>query len=151
MKRRAAKIAIIVSAVVAVAGLPASAAAQFTTFVAPPRKAAVDSAKQAIVAEQTRTDSVTRMTITDMKAWVDSAAGVSANAQVATADTSAMAPQQPVTANQPPRGVTSFSEGAVAPATASPLPAFLAGGTLLLVLGLGLLYARPKAATRRSS
>ena len=55
--------------------MPAALSAQFTTFVAPPRKATVDSAKATVAVAKARADSVARMTLSDMKAWVDSAAG----------------------------------------------------------------------------
>src|SRR5690349_15352712 len=55
---------------------PATAAAQFTTFIIPPNPAK-DSIKAAVVAEQKAvSDSVTRAQIANMKTWVDSAAGV---------------------------------------------------------------------------
>ena len=57
------------------AGLPTMTWAQFTTFI-PPSSKVVDSVKTAVVAqEKARTDSVMRIKLTDMKAWVDSAAG----------------------------------------------------------------------------
>ena len=145
MKHRAASTFI---ALVLIALVPAVGAAQFTTFVARPNKA-VDSAKAAGVAEQTtRADSVARMSLTDMKAWVDSAAGLSSNVQVAVADTTSATPQAPAPATRPASQpeVTSFSNGAIAPATASPLPAYVTSGLLLLVIGGVLLRLRPKKA-----
>ena len=57
------------------AGLPTMTWAQFTTFI-PPRTKSADSVKAVVVAQQqARTDSVMRIKLTDMKAWVDSAAG----------------------------------------------------------------------------
>lgn len=137
--------------------LPAAASAQFTTFVAPPRQAKVDSAPAAIVAAQmARTDSATRMTLSDMKAWVDSAAGVTPTGSVTvTADTTA-SPVQPTVPSVPektPSATTTFSDGAVAPDTASPLPALALGGVMLLLLGGVMLRLRPMRAhsTRKRS
>ena len=92
---------------------PAVLSAQFTTFVAPPRQAAVDSAKTTVAVTKARADSVARMSLTDMKAWVDSAAGVPGT-KVATANDTAMAsvataaPDQRV---EPGRTTTTFSNG----------------------------------------
>jgi hypothetical protein len=132
-------------ALVALALAPGAASGQFTTFVSPPRKAAEDSAKASIVAAQSVRDSAARMTLSDMKAWVDSAAGVSSNTQVVAEDSAGVAARQPtapgVRPSQP--GATTFSDGALAPNTASPLPAILMGGLLLLVVG-GTLLLRPR-------
>ena len=126
---------------------PAALSAQFTTFVAPPRKAAVDSAPTTVAAKA-RADSVARMSLTDMKTWVDSAAGTST--QVATAsDTTMAAANATSTAPQVPNGnartTTSFSNGAIAPNTASPLPAYLAAGLASFSVGLFLLRRRRRA------
>jgi len=118
---------------------PAPLIAQITTFVPPPRKAAVDSTKAVVAAAATaRADTAARMRLGDMKAWVDSAAGVSTTTQVAAADTSMMPPQQPSPTAAPNRpSTTGFANGAIAPNTASPLPFFLAGGFVLILAGLG--------------
>ena len=61
-----------------IAAAPAAAAAQFTTFIAPPNPIK-DSIKAVVVAEQkSLSDSITHAQITDMKTWVDSAAGIAA-------------------------------------------------------------------------
>lgn len=126
---------------------PAPLLAQITTFVAPPRKAAVDSAKATVTAAAAKADTTKRMALTDMKAWVDSAAGV-ASPQVATADTamySTTQPTMPANASHA-SGTTSFSNGAIAPNTASPLPFYLAGGFVLILAGMGTLrLARRRA------
>lgn len=126
---------------------PAPLLAQITTFVAPPRKAAVDSAKATVAAAAAKADTTKRMALTDMKAWVDSAAGV-ASPQVATADTamySTTQPTMPANASHA-SGTTSFSNGAIAPNTASPLPFYLAGGFVLILAGMGTLrLARRRA------
>ena len=50
--------------------------AQFTTFI-PPQNKAADSAKSAVVVQQrVQADSIMKVKLTDMKVWVDSAAGV---------------------------------------------------------------------------
>ena len=122
---------------------PAALSAQFTTFVAPPRKAAVDSAPKTIAAKA-RADSVARMSLTDMKAWVDSAAGTST--QVASASDTTMAAANAAAAPQVPAGnartTTTFSNGAIAPNTASPLPAYLVAGLASFSVGLFLLRRR---------
>ena len=127
---------------------PAVLSAQFTTFVAPPRQAAVDSAKTTVAVTKARADSVARMSLADMKAWVDSAAGVPGT-KVATANDTAMAsvatavPDQRV---EPGRTTTTFSNGAIAPNTATPLPAYLVAGLASLVVGMLLLRLRARRA-----
>lgn len=113
---------------------PASAAAQFTTFIAPPNPVK-DSIQAVVAAEQkAAADSVTRAQIANMKTWVDSAAGV-----VVPATDTAFAVQT-VTAT------TETSGGLVAPDTASPVPFLLASGLMGLLIGLYLVRRpRPKA------
>jgi len=126
---------------------PVGLQAQFTTFVPKPSKAAVDSSKPAtIIAARARADSITRMSITSMKDWVDSAAGVApndtlaaANTMTATTTTTTEVPSAPSTVNGRAT-TTTFSNGAIAPNTASPLPAYLAAGFASLAAGLLLLY-----------
>ena len=126
---------------------PAVLSAQFTTFVAPPRQA-VDSAKTTVAVTKARADSIARMSLTDMKAWVDSAAGVPGT-KVATANDTAMAsvataaPDQRV---EPGRTTTTFSNGAIAPNTATPLPAYLVAGLASLIVGMLLLRLRARRA-----
>jgi hypothetical protein len=105
-------------------------AAQITTYVAPPR-ASVEARGLIASADSARRDSVTRAAVTNMTAWVDSAAGVSVPASVGADST------------DPGRPVTTFVDGSVAPATASMLPALLLGGVLIFGAGLALL-ARPR-------
>ena len=127
--------------------MPAVSSAQFTTFVAPPRKVVADSTPTTVAAKA-RADSVARMSLTDMKTWVDSAAGTST--QVATANDTTMAaanpsaptPQAP-SANA--HSTTTFSNGAIAPNTASPLPAYLAAGLTMFSIGLFLVRRRRRA------
>jgi hypothetical protein len=100
---------------------PATASAQFTTFI-PPQKAK-DSVKAAVAAEQrAKSDSITAAAVTNMRTWVDSAAGVIAPT-VARDSTVKDSLGRAVTES------TTFRDGSPAPMTASSLP-------LLLVLGI---------------
>jgi hypothetical protein len=96
--------------------------AQITTYIAPPR-ASAESRDLIAASDSARRDSLQRAAVTNMTAWVDSAAGISVPATVGrdTVD--------------PGRPIDSFRDGSVAPATASSLPALLAVG--LLALGAG--------------
>jgi hypothetical protein len=73
---------------------------------------------------------VERAGITNMTAWVDSAAGVSVPATVGMDST------------DPGRPVTSFEDGSVAPATASALPAVMLLGVVAFGAGIVLLARR---------
>lgn len=108
-----------------------SAGAQITTYVAPPRP---ESESPALIAaaDSARRDSVARQTAENMRAWVDSAAGVTVPASVGD------------TVNDPGRPITSFADGSVAPATASELPTLLLLGLVSFLTGLGLLTNRPR-------
>jgi hypothetical protein len=125
--------------ILAVAALvPASATAQFTTFVSPPRPNA-DSAKAATVAQRAAGDSIAHTTLTNMKAWVDSAAGVVETP----ADTTTLPAESRTTTTA--TATTSFNDGAVAPATASILPLLALLGLASLSLGIVMLARRPRA------
>jgi hypothetical protein len=127
---------------------PAALSAQVTTFIAPPRKAA-DSAKVAPVVAKARADSVARMRLTDMKAWVDSAAGVSSTQVASANDTTtanAVAATSAVPTTPDRTTTTTFSNGAIAPNTASPLPAYLLAGLASLIVGMLLFRLRPRRA-----
>lgn len=113
-----------------------SAGAQITTFIAPPRPLA-ESRQMIATADSARRDSAAVSTMANMKAWVDSAAGVSVPSTVGQVDSAALV-------NDPGRPVTTFSEGAVAPATASLLPALALVGMLALGAGIVLLTTRPR-------
>ena len=131
-------------ALVLIAIFPAVASAQFTTFVPPVAK--TDSIKAAAVAQtQAARDSITHTTLTNMKAWVDSAAGTVAS----TTDTmSAANPSTPSTATastSSASSTTSFSNGALAPNTASPLPLIALVGLAALSLGTVMLAGRHRA------
>lgn len=105
------------------------ASAQITTYVAPSRPAPPDPAVVA-VADSVRRDSLARVAMTNMREWVDSAAGVTVPANVGD--------------SLPPVAVTTFENGSVAPATASDLPTLALVGSVLLLLGAGLLANRPR-------
>lgn len=109
----------ILVALTLVALAPGVAAAQFTTFVAPPKKVDTIVVADSALAAAPTADSLARASINNMKAWVDSAAGPGidlGDTAVATSDGQ----------------VAAFSDGAPAPNTATPLP-------LLTTLGMGAL------------
>lgn len=142
MKHRAAVLSLVFAGLGSV-----PAPAQFTTFVAPPRPNPDSVAAAALVVERAVTDSIARAQLTDMKAWVDSAAGV----VTATADTiptfqapSTVAPRttRPTTHV---RSTTIFTDGAAAPDTAGALPLLALIGLAALSLGIVLLHRRPRA------
>jgi hypothetical protein len=109
--------------------MPGIAGAQFTTFI-PPVDRTADSVKAAAVAEQkAQQDSTVATQLTNMKTWVDSAAGL-AQTSSPIADSLSIAPTPPATAID----TTTFVNGTRAPATASTLP-------MLMILGLGLICA----------
>ncbi len=129
--------------------LPATAFGQFTTFVTPPRPR-VDTATTPGTPAQQRVaaDSVARVAITNMKAWVDSAAGDIVVNRVDSTGRPVAAPG-PVTSGAPTpavRGAASaestsvFREGARAPDTATWLPLLVLVGTV--AVGAGVLLLR---------
>jgi hypothetical protein len=113
-----------------------AASAQITTYVAPSRPAA-PTREMVAAADSAVRDSVATTTITNMKAWVDSAAGVPVPAHVGQIDSTALV-------NDPGRPITTFSDGSVAPATASTLPALAILGVVLFAVGAALLVSRPR-------
>jgi len=113
-----------------------SAGAQITTYIAPPRQTAQERELIA-TADSARRDSVARATMANMTAWVDSAAGVPVPPTVGAVDTAALA-------NDPGRPVTTFSDGAVAPATASSLPTLVVIGAVAFAIGAALLAMRSR-------
>ena len=123
--------------------LPTISWAQFTTFIPPQSKTAADSAKTAVVAqERARTDSVMKIKLTDMKAWVDSAAGSLALPATA-ADPAATTTPVPTTSvpdtaafSGPARdSALRARHGARAPNTASDLPLLALIGAIALAIG----------------
>jgi hypothetical protein len=126
--------------------LPATAAGQFTTFVTPPRPR-VDSAKTVATPaqQQAAADSVARVAITNMKAWVDSAAGDVVVNRVDSAGRP-VAARGPVTSGTTAGASTSvFRDGAQAPDTATWLPLLVLVGTGAVGVGVLLLRWRPSA------
>lgn len=118
------------------------AAAQFTTVVAPPKRAV---AIASVVADPTPRDTGRRATLQEMSAWVDSVAGKALPA-VASAQAVDSAPGEVVAPSEPAAGTERFSDGARAPNTASPLPSLLAAGLAAMVAGAALLATRRRAA-----
>lgn len=113
-----------------------AAEAQITTYIAPARPLA-ETREMIAATDSARRDSTVRTAMTNMKAWVDSAAGVSIPSSVGAVDSAALA-------NDPGRPITTFSHGSVAPATASLLPVLALAGILAVGAGLLLLRARQR-------
>jgi hypothetical protein len=117
-----------------------------------PRKPPMDTAKRTSSnATKSKADSSGRMTLTDMKAWVDSAAGntkplvtASDTADTAVAITNPPLPLPPIVATPAPAPAqtTTFSNGAIAPNTASVLPTILTIGLAAFAVGLMLFRSR---------
>lgn len=121
-----------VAIVAALMALPSVADAQVTTYIAPPRPTM--SPQMVAAADSARRDSVAAVATTNMKAWVDSAAGVVVPDRVG--DSTVVDPGAP--------DVTSFSDGAVAPNTASLLPSFAALGITAVLVGAALLMRKSR-------
>jgi hypothetical protein len=114
------------------------AGAQITTYI-PPTRPLAPSPLAVAAADSAHKDSVAQASITNMKAWVDSAAGVSVPAHVGSVDSSALA-------NDPGRpATTTFSNGSVAPATASNLPTLAVVGVVVLAIGAALITTRARS------
>ena len=123
------------------AGLPGVAGAQFTTFI-PPHNTALDSVKAVVVAQtKTRADSAVHVQLTNMKTWVDSAAGVT---PVATTPAGSLTNVATTTT----ASTTTMRSGRRAPATASPLPLIVLLGALSVGLGVTVLAASQGARDR---
>jgi hypothetical protein len=119
----------------------APAAAQFTAAVQPPRKEQPAAVAAAAGQAAARHDSVTRTTLTDMKAWVDSAAVAVAAAPTPVSDTvvaSAGGETQLAPTHQ--TADSSFKDGSLAPDTATPLPLLALLGVALLLSGFSLVW-----------
>lgn len=104
------------------------AAAQITTYIAPPR-ATTESRQLIATADSARRDSLERVGIANMTAWVDSAAGVTVPSTVGDSI-------------DPGRPVTTFADGSVAPNTASVLPSLMLVGVVVFGAGMVLLARR---------
>lgn len=133
--------------------LPATASGQFTTFVTPPRPR-VDTATTVGTPAQQRVaaDSVARVAITNMKAWVDSAAGDivinradSTGRPVAAPGPVTSGAVAPVGRAASAESTSVFQEAARAPDTATLLPLLVLLGTGAVGLGVLLLRWRPSA------
>jgi hypothetical protein len=109
------------------------ASAQITTYVAYPKEP-IKTPAMVAAADSAKRDSIADVAMTNMKAWVDSAAGVSVPATVGRMDTSRVVDT----------AVTTFSNGTVAPATASALPAMLVLGLGTMMVGAALLATRQR-------
>lgn len=129
------------------------AAAQFTAVVQPPKArpaATADAAAQATPGAHS--DSAGRTALTDMRAWVDSAAGVVAPDSAAPADsmrrdssatwTSSAGEVAP--APQPP-AANAAGDGTRAPDTATMLPGIAIAGLAMLAAGAWLLRRSARA------
>jgi len=114
-----------------------AANAQITTYIAPPKPLA-PSPLAVATADSARRDSVAHATVTNMKAWVDSAAGISVPEHVGAVDTALATDSSRAVA-------TTFSNGSVAPATASTLPTLAVVGVLVLAIGAGLVTTRSRS------
>ena len=131
--------------------LPGTVAAQFTTFTPPRQRVDTTRVAQTPAQQQQATaDSIARVTITNMKAWVDSAAG---DVVVNRVDSTGrpVAATGPVTSGNTGRTATpaestmAFRDGARAPDTATYLPLLVLVGTGALGVGVVLLRWRPGA------
>jgi LPXTG-motif cell wall-anchored protein len=135
------------AAVLTLSAVPASA--QFTGVVVPPPAKAPPVAAAAAQTIAERRDSAVRVTMTNMKDWVDSAAATLGVAPAPVVTDSAQPPvaAAPVlTAPAPPATrtpeTTEFREGAPAPNTATPIPMLALAGLVSLTSGLWLLRRR---------
>lgn len=129
--------------------------AQITTYV-PPTRPPSHQRQAVAAADSARRDSVRLAAMsTNMRAWVDSAAGVRIprdSASVAETTVIERQPEpepEPLPAPEVPRRsrpvIETFSNGSVAPATASDLPVLTVIGVAILAVGAGLLSNRPRS------
>jgi hypothetical protein len=134
--------------------LPATALGQFTTFSTPPRPRADSATKVATPAQQrAAADSVTRVAITNMKAWVDSAAGDIVVNRVDSAGRPVAATGAVTSGAVTPGGrdaasaesTSVFRDGARAPDTATWLPLLVLVGAGAVGVGVLVLRWRPSA------
>jgi hypothetical protein len=133
--------------------------AQITTVITPPKPPAEKQLETARRQEAAR-DSVARVTLTDMKEWVDSAAASLAlrpDTAGAPVDTGVAAPAPPMersdarAARNAPRQqapATEFREGGRAPDTATMLPTLALAGGVAIVLGFALRRRAARSAAR---
>ncbi len=119
------------------AGISATASAQFTTFIAPQTKQTPAQKAAAVAQEKTRVDSIQRVQLTNMKTWVDSAAG-SIAPPAAIPDTltrSTTFSSDTTFARAQANDSVTLKHGVRAPATASDLPLFALLGAIALAIG----------------
>jgi hypothetical protein len=111
------------------------ASAQFTGVVTPPPRPAPPVELVASAGDVTA-DTTGERRMSDMKAWVDSAAvAVAAQAPQDTTTPPVVVETPPAAVPPPQEEVLAFREGAPAPNTATPLPALLALGAGLVAVG----------------
>lgn len=135
------KLGVLCGALALLGASTSPAMAQFTTVItSPARKAAAAdtmAAHRDTVMHQT--------TLSNMRAWVDSAAGIAASGQAVAARDTARADSMVIALNNPRRqreATTYFREGAPAPNTATPLPLLALLGAASLAAGAFLLGGR---------
>ena len=129
------------------------AAAQFTAVVQPPKRPAPAADASAQATPGARSDSAGRTALTDMRAWVDSAAGVvapdsaAAPADSAGRDSTAVwssSAGEVAPAQQPPVA-RDAGDGTRAPDTATMLPGIAIAGLAMLAAGAWLLRRSARA------
>src|SRR5919109_113220 len=114
------------------------ASAQFTGLVTPPPRPA-PPAELVARAGDVMADTTASRRMTDMKAWVDSAAvAVAAQTPQDTATPPPVVVETPPAVAPAQEPVTEFREGAPAPDTATPLPALAILGAGLVAVGAAL-------------
>ena len=143
------RLSILMGAAAVLAVCSVEASAQFTGVVVAPKAKVVVAADSTPKSVAERRDSVSKVNLTNMKDWVDSAAasiGVPAAPVVDTAVAAAPVAPAPMARVPDPavpaRGTTEFREGAAAPNTATPVPLLALLGVSSLAAGLWLLRRR---------
>jgi LPXTG-motif cell wall-anchored protein len=127
------------------------AAAQFTAVVQAPKARPAATADAAQATPGARSDSAGRTALTDMRAWVDSAAGVIAPDSTARADSTHRDSSVVVTSSAgdvaptPPPAARDAGDGTRAPDTATMLPAIAIAGLAMLAAGAWLLRRSSRA------
>ena len=127
------------------------AAAQFTAVVAPPKPSAPAPAEVAQATPGARSDSAGRTALADMRAWVDSAAGVTAPAATVQVDSTRDSTRAATWTNAPgdvahdSTRVEPAADAVRAPDTATMLPALAFVGLLMLGAGAWLLRRAARA------
>ena len=126
--------------VVALLAVSSVAGAQITTYIAPPKP--VVTPQMVAAADSARKDSAAVVATTSMKAWVDSAAGVTVPDRVG--DSTVVDPGKP--------DLATFSDGSIAPNTATALPAMGLFGIVASLAGAAILLrkrgSKPEASPR---